>query len=226
MGFSRQEYWSGLPFPSPGSLPNPGIEPRSPTLQTDALPSEPPGKPFICYCCYYNSECLCAYSSISHSDHCLWGKILDGKLFAHLTSLNYLPGPIPGSPPSNSSLSPWPLLEGASPDSGLFWATPGIPDLNPGTPEIQGHRILCHRGCSGYFKMFRSIPGLHPPDTSRTLSFMAMENASRNYQRSLDGRTPLGWELLNYTLVWQHNQMDELATEWGEKYLIPRKLKC
>ena len=45
MGFSRQEYWSGLPFPSPGDLPNPGIEPRSPTLQADALTSAPPGKP-------------------------------------------------------------------------------------------------------------------------------------------------------------------------------------
>ena len=46
MGFSRQEYWSGLPFPSPGDLPDPGIEPKSPALQADALPSEPPGKPF------------------------------------------------------------------------------------------------------------------------------------------------------------------------------------
>ena len=45
VGFSRQEYWSGLPFPSPGDLPNPGIEPRYPALQADALPSEPPGKP-------------------------------------------------------------------------------------------------------------------------------------------------------------------------------------
>ena len=45
MGFSRQEYWSVLPFPSPGDLPNPGIEPGSPALQADALPSEPPGKP-------------------------------------------------------------------------------------------------------------------------------------------------------------------------------------
>ena len=45
MGFSRQVYWSGLPFPSPGDLPDPGIEPRSPALQADALPSEPPGKP-------------------------------------------------------------------------------------------------------------------------------------------------------------------------------------
>ena len=41
MGFSRQEYWSGLPFPSPGDLPHPGIKPRSPTLQADALTSEP-----------------------------------------------------------------------------------------------------------------------------------------------------------------------------------------
>ena len=44
MEFSRQEYWSGLPFPSPGDLPDPGIEPRFPALLADALPSEPPGK--------------------------------------------------------------------------------------------------------------------------------------------------------------------------------------
>ena len=49
MGFSQQEYWSGSPFPSPGDLPDPGIEPRSPTLEADALTSEPPGKP------WYNS---------------------------------------------------------------------------------------------------------------------------------------------------------------------------
>ena len=46
-GFSRQEYSSGLPFPSPGDLPDPGIEPRSPALQADALTSEPPGKPTL-----------------------------------------------------------------------------------------------------------------------------------------------------------------------------------
>ena len=45
MEFSRQEYWCGLTFPSPGDLPNPGIEPGSLTLQADALPSDPPGKP-------------------------------------------------------------------------------------------------------------------------------------------------------------------------------------
>ena len=43
MEFSRQEYWSGLPFPSPGDLPDPGIEPGSPELQVDCLLSEPPG---------------------------------------------------------------------------------------------------------------------------------------------------------------------------------------
>ena len=41
MEFSRQEYWNGFPFPSPENLPNPGIEPKSPALQTDSLPSEP-----------------------------------------------------------------------------------------------------------------------------------------------------------------------------------------
>ena len=45
MEFSRQDYWSGVPFPSPGGLPNPGIKPGSPALQADYLPFEPPGKP-------------------------------------------------------------------------------------------------------------------------------------------------------------------------------------
>ena len=45
MEFSRQEYWSGLPLPAAGTLLDPGIEPRSPSLQADPLPSEPPGKP-------------------------------------------------------------------------------------------------------------------------------------------------------------------------------------
>ena len=45
MGFSRQENWSGLPFPTPGDLPNPGVELRSPVLRVDSLPAEPQGKP-------------------------------------------------------------------------------------------------------------------------------------------------------------------------------------
>ena len=51
MGFSRQENWSGLPFPPPGDLPDPGIEPGSPALQADASLSEPPGKPIILFFC-------------------------------------------------------------------------------------------------------------------------------------------------------------------------------
>ena len=47
MEFSRQEYWNGLPFASPGDLPEPGIQPQSPALQADSLPSEPPGKQFV-----------------------------------------------------------------------------------------------------------------------------------------------------------------------------------
>ena len=49
MEFSRQEYWTGLPFPSPGDLPDPGIEPESPALQADSLLSQQPGKPSIIY---------------------------------------------------------------------------------------------------------------------------------------------------------------------------------
>ena len=49
MGVSRQEYWSGFPFPSPGDLPDPEIEPRSPALQADTLTSKSPGKPTYMY---------------------------------------------------------------------------------------------------------------------------------------------------------------------------------
>ena len=45
MEFPRQEYWSELPFPPPGDIPDPGMEPVSPALQADSLPSEPPGRP-------------------------------------------------------------------------------------------------------------------------------------------------------------------------------------
>ena len=47
LGFSRREYWSGLPFPSPEDLPHPGIEPGSPAVQADSSPSEPTGKPLL-----------------------------------------------------------------------------------------------------------------------------------------------------------------------------------
>ena len=49
MEFPKQEYWSGLPFPSPGDLPDLGIKSSSPTLQAESLPTEPPGKPQLPY---------------------------------------------------------------------------------------------------------------------------------------------------------------------------------
>ena len=58
LGFSRQEYWSGLPFPSPGSLPDPGHRPGSPALQADSLPIDLQGKPYFissCCCCWVTS---------------------------------------------------------------------------------------------------------------------------------------------------------------------------
>ena len=55
MGFSRQECWSGLPFPSPGDLPDPGMEPRSPALHADTLTSEPPRKPKMAIVSLYQS---------------------------------------------------------------------------------------------------------------------------------------------------------------------------
>ena len=60
MGFSRQEYWSGLPFPSPGDLPDPGIEPGSPALEADALTSDPPGKPQTSPQLSHHRDSLCA----------------------------------------------------------------------------------------------------------------------------------------------------------------------
>ena len=60
MEFSRPEYWSGYPFPSPGDLPNPGIAPGSPALQENSLPAELPGKPKVW--CIYNTK----YYSTTH----------------------------------------------------------------------------------------------------------------------------------------------------------------
>ena len=53
MGFSRQEYWSGFPCPAPGDLPDPGIEPNSPALQADSLPTKPTGKPIYVVYLYF-----------------------------------------------------------------------------------------------------------------------------------------------------------------------------
>ena len=67
MGFSRQEYCSGLPIPSPGDLPNPGIEPGSPALRADALPSEPPGKPIVASRIVLEASSIVGYIVVAQS---------------------------------------------------------------------------------------------------------------------------------------------------------------
>ena len=96
MGFSRQEYWNGLPFPSPGDLSDPGIEPRSPALQADALTSEPPGKPLTslktdlpdlagCLCQYISlsKEHSLSTSRVSRSHFCTTGKYFEVIIFLY-----------------------------------------------------------------------------------------------------------------------------------------------
>ena len=90
MGFPRQEYWSGLPFPSPGDLPGPGIEPRSPTLQTDALPSEPPGN---LYCTCFQKEFEVAkviFLPSEHSNHVFSPFFLSFTLWPGLNKQSWL----------------------------------------------------------------------------------------------------------------------------------------
>ena len=78
VGFSRQEYWSGLPFSSPGDLPEPGIKPRSPALQADALTSEPPGKPPISATRY--PLIMLPLSSFVWHHHPQWDYLLSAEL--------------------------------------------------------------------------------------------------------------------------------------------------
>ena len=82
MGFSRQEYWSGLPVPSPGDLPGPEIEPMSPTLQADTLTSELPGKPIfqLPNICLKNRTLLAEYSKMI-----ILSYLFDGKEENHIT---------------------------------------------------------------------------------------------------------------------------------------------
>ena len=73
MGFSRQEYWSGWPFPSPGELPNPGIQPGSPALQADSWPSEPPRKLLIPVKWQYLTRSPQSWQvPLSSPQSCLW----------------------------------------------------------------------------------------------------------------------------------------------------------
>ena len=78
MGFSRQEYWSRSPFPSPGDLPDLGIEPRSPALQADALTSEPPGKPSAGSACSLTTVTIPQYTCYTNLDYLITSKQILG----------------------------------------------------------------------------------------------------------------------------------------------------
>ena len=102
MGFSRQEYWSGLPFPSPGDLLDPGIEPRSPALQADALTSEPPEKPLVPFCSNFGAP----QNKVYHCFHCFpiylpWSDPIAAAAAKSLQSCPTLCDPIDGSPPGS-----------------------------------------------------------------------------------------------------------------------------
>ena len=88
MEFSKQEYWSGLPFLFPGDLPNPGIKPRPPALQADSLPTEPPGKPFCVYRVTY-SEYFLQVKIIKYVTFCIW-LISLSTVFPHCSIYHYL----------------------------------------------------------------------------------------------------------------------------------------
>jgi len=96
IGFSKQEYWSGLPFPSPAGLPDLGIESGSPAVEADALTSEPPGNRHIGTCAGRHSLFCCSYQkwpqggSISHAPHFCWGIMVTTLIGVELLTVVYL----------------------------------------------------------------------------------------------------------------------------------------
>ena len=203
-GFSRQEYWSGLPFPSPGDLPDPRIEPRSPPLQVDSLPSEPPGSPstrqeiilwgedcvfihplcpLLAQCLTYSRHVISEWVSESHS-------VVSDSLWPHGS---YSPWNSPGQNTGVGSLS---LLQGIFPTQGS----------NPGLPHFR--RILhqlSHKGIprilewvaypfSSSFPTRESNQGLlHCRRILYHLSYQALDKRVLNSE----GRTDLGLYMNN-----------------------------
>ena len=104
MGFFRQEYWHGLPCPSPGYLPGPGIKPQSPALWADSLPFEPPRKPLECLCC----AVLCLATQLCPTvwdpmDHSLPGSSVHGILQARILEWVAMPSSRGSSQPRDQT---------------------------------------------------------------------------------------------------------------------------
>ena len=124
MGFSRQEYWSGLPFPSPGDLPNPGIEPGSPALQTDSFPSQ-------------HRETVCTSSKVKSESRCLSDSLRPPGLYSPWNS----PGQNTSSKPTTRQdgfiLQDTPL-QGHSEPLGVLSPDPGVRSLRPPLKDADG----------------------------------------------------------------------------------------
>ena len=150
MEFSRQEYWSGLPFPSPGDLPDPGIEPRSPALQADSLPTKAPGnlgfhkENFV-------TPCFRIISTLSTTPEYLWRRqwhptpvLLPGKFHGWRS----LVGCSPWGRYSQARLSDFTFTfhfhalakEMATHSSVLAWRIPGTGEPG-GLPSMGSHRV-------------------------------------------------------------------------------------
>ena len=118
MGFSRQESWGGKPFPSPGDLPDPGIELRSPALQVDFLLSELPGKPL-------NGLSMCI--SFPFTDDCFKSGYNSEQLGRLTAFLNVIP-------------RQWVEKEMATHSGVLAWRIPGMGEPG-GLPSMGSHRV-------------------------------------------------------------------------------------
>ena len=130
-GFSSQGYWSGLPCPPPGDLPNPGIEPSSPPLQVDSLPSEPPGKP-----CGSYAICLSLSDSCRLTFHC-----------HHFTSDHSTVFPLPSSAePSTRKVASTKQVFNEAPDIGLSILFASVTHSSP--PPGDMDKEVTHSGKS------------------------------------------------------------------------------
>ena len=122
MGFFRQDYWSGLPFPSPGNLPDPGIQPGSPALQADSLLTEPPGKPLLL---------------LSHFSHVQFFETVARQAplsmgFSRQECWSGLPFPSPGDLP-NPGIELLYLLH---------WQADSLPLCHPGSPTCTIEQVI------------------------------------------------------------------------------------
>ena len=149
MGFSKQEYWSGLPFLSPGDLPDPGIEPRSPMLQADSLPFEPPGKPQI------QSPGEWAEPYCGYLEKCYWGREPKSPLWIHRLGFQNFSGGGTSPHPPTSHWDPgreW-LVQGLTancPPSSLPKGLTTFHQVDPNTSS-HGHITQLKEGNSNSF---------------------------------------------------------------------------